>query len=160
MRKTKKLSSKLFIIVLTFLALSAFLPGLGAVASAAGTPPTTSTSKYQCGSGPEAVSTTIDFGCNGNSCASTTPDPKFCGSDHSATIDLLFAIIRFLSDGVGLVVIASLIIAGVQYTFSRGEPQAITLATKRIQSSVIALAIFIFAYALINFVIPNGVFGQ
>lgn len=121
--------------------------------------PMTTFALYQCGSQGGKVLTSIDFGCTGNQCR-TNANASYCQSYHSATMDLLFAIVRFLSDGVGLVIIASIIIGGIQYTFSRGEPQAIAAATKRIQSSIIALVVFIFAYALLNFIIPNGIFGQ
>lgn len=70
-------------------------------------------------------------------------------------MDLLFAIIRFLSVGVGLVIVASMVYAGVQYIGSRGDPNANALAIKRIQSNVTALLIFIFSYALLNYVIPG-----
>ncbi len=121
----------------------------------------------QCGSAgqgknavaSDAVKTGIDLGCQGDSCLTKRPS-NYCRSPHNPILDLLFAIIRLLSDGVGLVVIASFIIAAVQYIFSRGEPQSIAQATKRIQSSTTALIIFILAYALVNYVIPNGFFGQ
>lgn len=96
---------------------------------------------YQCGGGKAAVPTSIDFGC----------------SDKGNPIDdLLFAIIRFLSDGVGLVVIASVIIGGIQYIVSRGDPNATQAAIKRLTSALIALLVFIFAYAILNYVIPPG----
>lgn len=151
MRKIKKLIFSLLILLAGSLPLVAFLPPASTNAA---------TTAYQCGSGSDSIATSIDFGCNGNSCLTQNPNPTYCGTAHSATLDILFAIIRFLSDGVGLVIIASVIIAGIQYTFSRGNPQSVALATKRIQSSLLALAIFIFAYALLNFVVPNGVFGQ
>lgn len=115
--------------------------------------------QYECGSAGGAVDTSIDFGCTGNQCIKS-PSSTYCKSYHSATMDLLFAIVRFISDGVGLIIIASLILAGIQYTFSRGEPQAIAGATKRVRSSVTALVLFIFAYALLNYIIPTGLFGQ
>lgn len=121
-----------------------------------------------CGSGKDAIITSIDFGCNGANCLNTktnkavtkTSKDPYCNGNHNAFVDLLFAIIRFISDGVGLILIASIIIAGIQYTFSRGEPQEVKLATKRVQSAFSALLIFILAYAILNFIIPNGFFGQ
>lgn len=106
------------------------------------------TGGYQCGSGNNAIRTTVDFGCKGASCQ----------GNCSAVLDLTFAIIRFLSYGVGLVVVASIIIAGIQYTTSRGDPQATAEATKRISNTVVALIVYIFAYAILNYVIPAGLF--
>lgn len=101
----------------------------------------------QCGKGENKVETSIDFGCKGQSC--TAPD---C----SAIIDVTFAVIRFLSAGVGLVIVGSLIFAGIQYSGSRGDPKAVEMAQMRIRSTVVALIIFIFAYAILNYVIPTG----
>ena len=112
----------------------------------------------QCGSRADAIYTTIDFGCYGATCLTSKPLP-YCNHSHSAIIDVLFAIIRFITDGVGLVIIASLIFAGIQYTVSRGDPRALKKATMRIHSSATALILFILAYAILNYIIPNGFFG-
>ena len=72
-------------------------------------------------------------------------------------MDALFAVIRFLSDGVGLVVVGSIVWGGVQYAASQGNPQETSKAIERIRSSLIALLIFIFGYALLDYIIPAGV---
>lgn len=100
------------------------------------------TAQNECGGGENAIKTSIDFGCKG---------------EGNAMLDLAFAIIRFLSNGAGLVIIGSLIWAGIQFTGSRGDPQSSAMAINRIQSTVFALLIFIFAYAIINYLVP-GVF--
>jgi hypothetical protein len=116
-----------------------------------------SAGKNQCGSGKDAVSTTIDFGCYGESCQTATPD-AYCKGNHSSVLDLVFALIRFLTDGAGLIIVLGFIIAGIQFTLSRGDPQLRAKAIGRIANVVIALFLFIFAYALLNYVIPNGFF--
>jgi hypothetical protein len=93
-----------------------------------------------CGSGKEAYHPSIDLGCTGKG---------------NPILDLMFAAIRFLSIGVGLVIVASMVYAGLQYIGARGDPNANALAIKRIQSNVTALLLFIFAYALINYVVPG-----
>ena len=93
-------------------------------------------------------------GTNGNS--SYTPSIELgCQGKGNPIEDLLFAIIRFLSTGVGLVIIASLIVAGIQYTTSRGDPGATAKAIGRIRSNMVALLVFVFAYAILNYVIPG-----
>lgn len=114
----------------------------------------------QCGSGAEAITTSINFGCQGAACVNNSHASSYCSGNHNALIDLLFAIIRFVTDGIGLVMIVSLIIAGIQYTTSRGDPQELNKATKRIRSTITALIFFLFAYAILNYVVPNGFFGQ
>lgn len=103
----------------------------------------------QCGKGDGAVITSIDFGCKGNACSQ---------DDCNAALDASFAIIRFLSAGVGLAITASLVYAGLQYIGSRGDPTSSQLAQERIRSTVVALIIFIFAYAILNYIIPIGFF--
>jgi hypothetical protein len=94
---------------------------------------------HECG----GVKTSIDIGCRGQ------------GNPISLAI---YAIIRFLSVGVGLVVIGSIIMAGIQFTSSQGNPQATAAAQKRIASTVGALLLYILAYALLNWLVPGGLF--
>lgn len=99
-----------------------------------------------CGGPPNApVPTSIDFGCTG------TGNP---------ITDLSFAIIRLLSDGVGIAVIASVIVGGIQFSTSRSDPQATSAAIGRIRASIIALLIYIFAFALLNYLVPGGYFNS
>lgn len=111
----------------------------------------------QCGTGSDAVSTSIDFGCYGDSCTSSN-NQGYCAMPHNGIVDLVFAIVRFLSDGVGLVVILSVIIGGIQYITSKGDPNATQGAIKRLTSAVTALLIYIFAYAILNYVVPGAFF--
>ena len=114
-----------------------------------------------CGSGSGYVQTSFDFGCKGNACPTDKSlGSGYCSTAHSGITDLLFAIIRFLSDGVGLLIVLSVTIGGVQYITSRGEPQGTQAAIKRLTSSMVALLVFIFAYAILNYVIPGGFFSQ
>src|SRR5689334_2385686 len=83
---------------------------------------------YQCGKGDTAVHTTIDFGCVGEKCQASA-------DRCNAIIDVTFAIIRFLSTGVGLVIVGSLIYAGIQFASSKGDPKASELAQGRIQNT-------------------------
>ena len=94
-----------------------------------------------CGAPDQAIQMSIDIGCK---------------HEGNPIMDATFAIIRFLSDGVGLVVVGSIVYAGIQFSSSKGDPQATAKAITRLRSSVIALVIFIFGYAILNYVIPTG----
>jgi hypothetical protein len=94
----------------------------------------------QCGEGDGAVKTSINIGCT---------------AKGNPIMDFSFAVIRFLSNGAGLVLIASLVYGGLQYTMSRGDPQATAAALNRIKSVGGALFLFIFAYAILNYLIPG-----
>lgn len=90
---------------------------------------------------PLPVKTYIDIGCR---------------NKGNPIADMIFGIIRFLSAGVGLVIVGSVIVAGIQYSASNGDPQAASKAKARISSTLIALLIFIFSYALLNYLTPGG----
>jgi|SRR5579862_1853786 len=60
---------------------------------------------------------------------------------------------------VGVVVIGSLIFAGIQYSFAGASAQAATNARNRIISSLLAFACFLLIFAFIEWLIPGGVFG-
>lgn len=96
-----------------------------------------------CGGPGNQVTTSIDLGCR---------------NEGNPITDLLFAIIRLLSAGVGIVVIGSIVVAGIQYSASRDDPQATAKARGRIATSLGALLIYIFAYAILNYVIPGQFF--
>jgi hypothetical protein len=118
---------------------SALSPTALPVSSVAAAP-----AKLPCGAGavPKSYMPVIDIGCK---------------NKGNPIIDALFAIIRFLSYGVGLIIVGSLIVAGIQYTMAKDDPQAVAGAQKRIKSTIGALALFLFGYAILNYIIPAGV---
>lgn len=115
-------------------------------------------------SGSGAVSLTGSSAPSGDICGDPNGNSSVkislkigCQSKGNSIVDMLFAFIRFLSLGVGIVVVGSVIVAGIQYTTTRGDPQAVAGAQRRIYSTVIALFIYIFTYAILNWIIPAGV---
>jgi len=99
----------------------------------------------KCGGagGSRAINTRFDFGCNGS---------------QNAITDFFLAITRFLSVGVGLILIIGTIIAGIQFTVSRGDPNKTAEAIKKLYSVGIALLAYIFLFAALNFLVPGGLF--
>jgi hypothetical protein len=119
--------------------------------------------KYQCGTGEDAVTTSLDFGCKGTICIKQPSQPFCVGqggkpADHNAITDMVFALIRFLTAGAGLFIIGSLVVGGIQYSIARGDPNAMVAATNRIRTVLFSLLVFIFAYAILNYLIPGFVF--
>jgi len=96
-----------------------------------------------CGEGDQAVKITIDVGCRGVG---------------NPIVDMLYAFVRFLSLGVGVVLVASTIVAGIQYTASSGDPTALSKSKARIASNLGALVLFLLTYAILNWLIPGGLF--
>lgn len=101
--------------------------------------------KNTCGSGDRAFKTQINFGCT--------------GKVENPIIDLAYALIKFLSIGVGLVLIGSMIYAGIMYTMSGGSPEKTTEAKNRIRDAVIALVFYLLIFAMVQFLVPGGLFN-
>ncbi len=66
--------------------------------------------------------------------------------------------IQLVSAMVGIAITISIVIGGIQYGSSAGDPQAVAAAKARIRNAIIALLSFLFLYALLNFLIPGGLF--
>lgn len=117
------------------------------------TPDNPGAATHQCGRGDgNEVKVAFDFGCIGG-------DPnKFDGATLNPIVDIAFAIFRFLSAGAGIVVIGSIVLAGIQYSASKGDPQATGAAIKRISNSLIGLLIYLLMFAIANFLVPGGMF--
>lgn len=99
-----------------------------------------SSTNDRCGS----VKTSINFGCTGTG---------------NGIYDLLFAVIRFLSVGVGLTLIIMTVISGIQYTMSQGDPSATKAVKLRLFGIGVALVLYLLGMALLNFLIPGGLLG-
>ncbi len=104
--------------------------------------------KDTCGQGNDAVKTKFNFGCQGS---------NYEGPGGSIG-DLAFSFIRFLSMGVGIVVVISIIVAGIQYSASEGNPETTQSAKNRIRSAIIGLVLYVFIFAIIQFLVPGGLF--
>ncbi len=96
-----------------------------------------------CSAGNQTVNTSFDVGCK------DTPG-------NNVIYSYLDAVLRFLAGGVGLVIVLMIIISGIQFITSSGNPQAIQAARGRLTNAVIALILFIFMAAILNFVVPGG----
>ena len=94
---------------------------------------------------------------NGNGTSNATTSQLKSG-DSDKIYNRLAGLINFLSAMVGVAVVISIIVGGIQYTTSSGDPQKVSAAKKRILNAVVALLAFIFMYAFLQFLIPGGIF--
>lgn len=99
----------------------------------------------------EGVKTKFNFGCLGD---------KYDGDRLSPIEDMLYAFVRFISVGVGIAVVISMILAGIQYSSSEGNPEATQAAKGRIRISIGALLIYLFTFSLVQYLVPGGVFNS
>lgn len=91
----------------------------------------------------------------GNGCSNAT---AACVTNTPLVQDIQ-KFVDFLSAGVGVVVVAMLIVGGIQYSAAGDNPQAVTSAKKRIINALIALFAYAFTFAFLQWLIPGGLFG-
>ena len=78
-------------------------------------------------------------------------------NNGGAVVVYLKLALQFLSGGVGLVILLMLMIAGVQYITSAGDPVQVKSAKERVVNALTALMLFILAFAIISFIVPGGI---
>ena len=77
--------------------------------------------------------------------------------DNCGIVRYLVIFINVLSAAAGLVILASVIMGGIQYTTAGSDPQRVAAAKDRIRNAVIALLFFIFGFTLLNYLVPGGI---
>jgi len=94
--------------------------------------------------------------------APSVPDPTATTTDctkDSKKCDLITSFvdpfISFLTVLVGLAVTIALIIAGIQYSMSAGDPQKATNAKNHIRAAIIALVCYLLLWSFLKFIIPG-----
>ena len=68
--------------------------------------------------------------------------------------------INLLTTLVGIAVVISIIYGGIQYSSSGGDPQKAAKARGHITNTVLALVIYIFFFAFLQFLIPGGILNR
>jgi len=147
---------KTIVIVLSLLTPAFF----AAPALAQGTPPcAVQGNPANCGTGDTGIPISSD--CQSTAAANGTVDSAEVNNclKSDPIITDINTVVDFLSAGVGVVVVGSLILGGIQYSMAGDSPDALSKAKKRITNSLLALVAFIFTFAFLQWLIPGGVFG-
>lgn len=94
------------------------------------------------------VATSVDFGC------------KSVGTGVQATpvFSLLLAVVNFMAIGVGVVVVGGIVWGAFLYVTSNGNSGKTEQAVTIIANSVVGLALYAFLFAIVNFLVPGGLF--
>lgn len=58
----------------------------------------------------------------------------------------------------GLLATVSIILGGINYATSEGDPQKTSKAKRRIANTVIAVIAYLFLYGFLQFLVPGGIF--
>lgn len=87
-------------------------------------------------------------------------DPGSPGTTSgSSTIDnLIQSTVDLMAALTGIVIVLSIIIGGIQYMTARDNSNQVAAAKNRILMSVLSLILFIFAYTILQWLVPGGIF--
>lgn len=86
-----------------------------------------------------------------NTCIDNSP------ANGGAIVVYLRLILQLMSSAVGIVIVLMLIIAGIQYITSAGDPSNTKAAKTRITNAITALVLFMFMVAILQFLVPGGI---
>lgn len=127
----------------------------------------------------EAYNKAVDAGdINPNSSGSgSTDDKEFSGDCNNGGVEVsvgisgknecvggdgvnpiyayLKGIILFMGGAIGLAVVITIIVAGIQYSSSAGNPANITKAKERLMNAVIGLVLYLFLAAILRYLVPQ-----
>jgi hypothetical protein len=108
----------------------------------------------------EQIKGAVTGECDGVTCPATpTGAGKNCDDSQCNLIALYVnPAIKLMSIVVLLIVTASLVYAGVQYSASSGDAQKTGAAKTRITNTLLAFLAYVFMLAFLNFLIPGGLF--
>lgn len=104
--------------------------------------------------GANEIETSFSFG--GKKCF---PKESQNGGATNPIMIGLVEIFNFLAIGVGVVVTGGIIYGAIRYITSNGNASQSQQGVTVIVNSVIGLLLFIFMYAILNYLVPGGLFG-
>lgn len=87
----------------------------------------------------------------------TNPDCK--PATQADLLKLIQNIIKFLAAGVGVVVTTMFAYSGFRYLTAGNNPSQVADAKSHISNALLALLLYIFGMALLNFIVPGGITG-
>ncbi len=108
--------------------------------------------------------------CNPADATATNSDGTSCptgtcltGGDNalcnSIVQDYVNPVLLFLGGAVGLVIVVMVVVGGIQYASSGGDPNKVAGAKSRIANALFALVAFGLVWAFLEWIVPGGVFG-
>jgi uncharacterized membrane protein len=89
---------------------------------------------------------------DGQDCPSDQP----LNSGNCKIVQYVVYAINGMSAIVGVVIVIMIIVGGMQYSAAQNDPQAVSAAKKKISNAVLALIIYIFMFAFLQWIVPGG----
>ena len=144
--KIKKLVKILFLLAVLFSSVLSSTTALAASPDGANTlaPVAVATDPAACGQSIKAC-------CDTNSASTTGDKPSDCGF-----IKRINDLITFLSVIVGIACALGIIIGGIEYSMSGGDPKRAASGKDHITKAVIAVVLYGFLYFFLQFIVPGG----
>ncbi|MDF2461227.1 MAG: hypothetical protein K0S68_630 [Candidatus Saccharibacteria bacterium] len=78
-------------------------------------------------------------------------------ANGGAIVNYLKTILKLLGGAIGLFIILMLIIAGIGYITSFGDPTQIKNSKGRVVNALTALLLYLMMFALLQFLVPGGI---
>ncbi len=104
-----------------------------------------------------AAPTPTPVGGSASGCTELAIDVGAAACGKNRLMKYITALVRFLSLGVGIIVVIMIIVGGIQYTSSGGDAGAVAAAKSRIFNAILALLLYIFTIAILNWLVPGGI---
>lgn len=99
------------------------------------------------------------YGSDGKPYETSIIDCSTAGDTGKGLIwEVLTIAVNFLAAGVGIAVVAGIVFGAVTYATAAGNADQAKKGISFVTNAVIALLLFIFMYAIINFLVPGGLF--
>lgn len=114
--------------------------------------------EYSLDTGPEA-SEEEHGNVDGGGCGVETTVLGCSGAGGDPITRVFVEIFNFIAAGVGILAIAGIIMGGIQYATASGDSSKASQGVNVIVNAVIGLLLFIFMFALINWLVPGGLFS-
>lgn len=81
-----------------------------------------------------------------------------CGNSGDPITSLLIVAVNFLAVAVGVAVLIGIVFGAFLYTSAAGSAEQAKRGIGYIRNAIIALVLFVFMYAIINYMVPGGLF--
>lgn len=96
----------------------------------------------------------------GQSCCGGIPTSVLtCAESDNAIYDILILIINILTAGVGIAAVGGIVYASIIYATAMGSAEKVVKAKDMIINVIIGIVAYALMYALLNFIIPGGLFN-
>lgn len=108
----------------------------------------------------------VNSGCSSldPTCTPTGGDCKGDGTIESVNekncgiISYIVIITNVLSALVGVIIVTMIIWGGIQYSSAGADPSKVQAAKQKIFNALLALVLFVFGFAIVQWLIPGGIF--